>query len=240
MAGCLGGGNDEATYIAGNRRVHGLVHRGGACLDKRLVDGWTGSRLGNLPCSDGGHWILSPAQGITSAILTFEGHSYVMEESGDGSYSVDTDGPISAGDTATATYEGSNDTAFLKLSHCTSGGTPSPTDTGTPSPTDTGTPTDTAPRRTRKARLRLPVPRPPRSRRRAAPAHRSILVEAPAVPPSPAPTPLPTRWPRSASWPSASRASTSHGASAPVPSRGRNRISVAHMIAELTRRSDRG
>ena len=106
---------------------------------------WTGGQdqgSENLPCSDGGHWILSPAQGITSATLMFEGHSYVMEESGGGSYSVDTNGPISAGDTATATYEGNNDTAFLKLSHCTSGGTPSPTDTGTPSPTDTGTPTD--------------------------------------------------------------------------------------------------
>ena len=107
---------------------------------------WTGGQdqgSENLPCSDGGHWILSPAQGITSATLMFEGHSYVMEQSGGGSYSVDTDGPISTGDTATATYEGTNDTAFLKLSHCTSGGTPSPTDTETPSPTDTGTPTDT-------------------------------------------------------------------------------------------------
>jgi len=107
---------------------------------------WTGGEdqgSDNLPCSDGGHWILSPAQGITSATLTFEGHTYVMEQSGDGSYSVDTTGSISVGDTATATYEGNNDTAFLKLSHCTSGGTPSPTDTGTPSPTDTGTPTDT-------------------------------------------------------------------------------------------------
>jgi LPXTG-motif cell wall-anchored protein len=109
---------------------------------------WTGGQdqgSENLPCSDGGHWILSPAQGITSATLTFEGHTYVMEQSGGGSYSVDTDGSISVGDTATATYEGNNDSAFLKLSHCTSGGTPSPTDTGTPSPTetDTGTPTDT-------------------------------------------------------------------------------------------------
>ena len=106
---------------------------------------WTGGEdqgSENLPCSDGGHWILSPAQGITSATLTFDGHSYVMEQSGDGSYSVDTTGSISVGDTATATYEGSNDTAFLKLSHCTSGGTPSPTDTGTP--TDTESPTSSS------------------------------------------------------------------------------------------------
>ena len=106
---------------------------------------WTGGQdqgSENLPCSDGGHWILSPAQGITSATLTFDGHSYVMEQSGDGSYSVDTTGSISVGDTATATYEGNNDTAFLKLSHCTSGGTPSPTDTGTP--TDTESPTSSS------------------------------------------------------------------------------------------------
>ena len=57
---------------------------------------WTGGQdqgSENLPCSDGGHWILSPAQGITSATLMFEGHSYVMEESGGGSYSVDTRRP---------------------------------------------------------------------------------------------------------------------------------------------------
>ena len=100
---------------------------------------WTGGvdqGSNNLPCDDGAHWILSPAQGITSATLTFKGHTYTMDQNGDGSFTVDTPGPVVVGDTASATYEGDNDNAFLKLSHCTSS-SPSPTSSSTSTSTST-------------------------------------------------------------------------------------------------------
>ena len=93
----------------------------------------------NLPCSDGAHWVLSPAQGITSATLTFKGQTYTMQENGSGSYSVNTPGPVVAGDTVTVAYTGDNEDAFLKLSDCTTGESPSPTpsesESESPSPT---------------------------------------------------------------------------------------------------------
>src|SRR4026207_59182 len=101
LAGCLGGGTMKRLTLLGT--VAFTVLFIGVAHASTSVS-WTGGQdqgSENLPCSDGGHWILSPAQGITGATLPFEGHSYVMEQSGGGSYSVDTDGSISAGDTAT-------------------------------------------------------------------------------------------------------------------------------------------
>jgi hypothetical protein len=84
---------------------------------------WTGNGSENLPCAEGGHWILSPAQGITSATLTVNGVTYEMTQSGDGSFSADSVGSLDENTTASATWEGDNDTAFLKLSHCVQGTT---------------------------------------------------------------------------------------------------------------------
>jgi hypothetical protein len=84
---------------------------------------WTGNGSENLPCAEGGHWILSPAQGITSATLTVNGVTYEMTQSGDGSFSADSVGSLDENTTASATWDGDNDTAFLKLSHCVQGTT---------------------------------------------------------------------------------------------------------------------
>ena len=108
---------------------------------------WTGNGSENLPCEGGGHWILSPAQDITSATLTVNGVQYTMVQSGEGSFSADSAGPLSVSTTASAVYEGDNDTAFLKLSHCLEGEeTPTPTSTATRTSTATATHTATVTR----------------------------------------------------------------------------------------------
>ena len=103
---------------------------------------WTGQGSQNLPCSGNEHWVLSPAQGITSAFLTVDGVNYPMSQSGAGSFSVDTNVGVDAGDigNVTVTYEGTNTTAFIKLSHCDRVVTTTP-------PTTTGTTTSGARRR---------------------------------------------------------------------------------------------
>jgi hypothetical protein len=73
--------------------------------------GGTGNGSDNLPCADGAHWVLSPAQGITSATLAFDGHTYDMVQSGEGSFSVDTPGPVGVGDVVTVSYEGQTSTS---------------------------------------------------------------------------------------------------------------------------------
>jgi hypothetical protein len=101
--------------------------------------GWQGNGSENLPCSGSEHWVLSPAQGITSATLYIDGVPYAMSKNGNGgSYSADTNVGFDGSQSVSVTYFGDNDSAFLKLSHCdsgqsTTGGT---TDGGT---TDGGT-----------------------------------------------------------------------------------------------------
>jgi hypothetical protein len=92
-------------------------------------DTWDSSQQGgdNLPCASGAHWILSPAQGITSATLTVGSEVVAMEQSGSGSFSADTSGPVTESTTASVVWSGDNDDATLKLSHCLEGGG---TDTG--------------------------------------------------------------------------------------------------------------
>lgn len=104
---------------------------------------WAGNGSENLPCSGNEHWVLSPAQGITSAVLTLRGVDYTMVQNGKGSFAVDTNVGVNDGDigNVTATYEGINDSAFLKLSHCDSGTTTTPTTTTKPPPTTTKTTT---------------------------------------------------------------------------------------------------
>jgi len=88
---------------------------------------WAGNGSDNLPCADGGHWVLSPAQGITAATLTVDGIDYTMQKNGNnGSWAADSGGPLTGSTTASATYDGNNSVAFLKLSHCAEGPPPPP------------------------------------------------------------------------------------------------------------------
>lgn len=84
---------------------------------------WEGHGSESLPCSGSEHWVLSPAQGITSATLYIDGVAYTMTQSGGGSYSADTNVGFDGSQSVSVTYFGPNDTAFLKLSHCDSGET---------------------------------------------------------------------------------------------------------------------
>src|SRR5687768_1664499 len=80
---------------------------------------WTGQGLEEgESCDIGAHWILSPAQGITSATLTVDGATYTMTQSGNGSFSADSVGPVDSSTSASAVWSGDNSTATLKLSHC--------------------------------------------------------------------------------------------------------------------------
>jgi hypothetical protein len=85
--------------------------------------GWGGTGGDNLPCSGNEHWVLAPAQGVTSATLTIDGVDYVMSQSGQGSFAVDTDVGFDGSQSVSVTYEGDNDQAHLQLSHCDSGET---------------------------------------------------------------------------------------------------------------------
>ncbi len=87
---------------------------------------WTGNGSENLPCSDAAHWVLSPAKGITSATLFVDGVPFAMHQNGSGSFAADSSGPVVAGTVVSATYEGANTTAFLKLSSCVQGSPPPP------------------------------------------------------------------------------------------------------------------
>jgi hypothetical protein len=84
---------------------------------------WEGHGSESMPCSGSEHWVLSPAQGITSATLYIDGVAYTMTQSGGGSYSADTNVGFDGSQSVSVTYFGPNDTAFLKLSHCDSGET---------------------------------------------------------------------------------------------------------------------
>ena len=68
--------------------------------------------------------MLSPAKGITSATLYIDGVGYAMSKNGGGagSYSADTNVGFDGSQSVSVTYSGANDSAFLKLSHCDSGG----------------------------------------------------------------------------------------------------------------------
>ena len=102
---------------------------------------WTGNGSENLPCSGNEHWVLSPAQGITSAVLTVRGVNYTMLQNGMGSFAVDTNVGVNAGDIGhvTATHQGVNTTAFIKLSHCDKLTTTTTTTTATTTTTTTTT-----------------------------------------------------------------------------------------------------
>jgi len=99
--------------------------------------GWGGQGSENLPCSGNEHWVLAPAKDITSATLTLDGVNYAMTQSGQGSFSVDTNVGFDGSQSVSVTYEGDNDSAHLQLSHCDSGETTGGT-TGGDTGGDTG------------------------------------------------------------------------------------------------------
>jgi hypothetical protein len=86
---------------------------------------WTGNGSANLPCSGGEHWILSGNATVTGATLMFNGQVVgSFTQSGDGSWSVDTDLGVTADDInhVTAVWTGTG-SPHLVLSHCASGTT---------------------------------------------------------------------------------------------------------------------
>src|SRR5690242_5973096 len=100
---------------------------------------WTGgSGQGSdlLPCTDGGHWVLSQAQSVKSATLVIVGATYEMQPDGNDSFTADSSGPIAVGDLAVATYDGGGQPE-LSLTACEGSSSPSPTPSPTPTPTPT-------------------------------------------------------------------------------------------------------
>jgi hypothetical protein len=99
-----------------------LMGLAGSALASTTIQ-WTGQGGENLPCANGGHWVLT-GKGITSATMTVANRTYVMTQNGNGSFAADSDKPISASTVASATYEGTvaNGNPQFVLSHCTDGG----------------------------------------------------------------------------------------------------------------------
>ena len=81
----------------------------------RTTIGWQEHGSENLPCSGSEHWVLSPAQGITSATLYIDGVPYAMSQNGNGSYSADTNVGFDGSQAVSVTYFGDNDSATAAL-----------------------------------------------------------------------------------------------------------------------------
>ena len=104
---------------------------------------WTGGvGLGSdaLPCTGGGHWLLSDAQAVKSATLAVGGGSYDMQPAGTDAFTADSSGPIVVGDLAVVTYDGGGQPS-LSLTGCDAAPSPTPD----PSPTPTPSPSDSPP-----------------------------------------------------------------------------------------------
>jgi hypothetical protein len=101
--------------------VVGLV--GSASAATRTIV-WTGQGGDNLPCADGGHWVLT-GKGITYATISFGGSDLPMYHNANGSWAFDSVGPISAGmiGTVSTTFERTLTTGNPQfvLSHCNAG-----------------------------------------------------------------------------------------------------------------------
>ena len=83
---------------------------------------WTGQGGDNLPCAEGGHWVLT-GRGITSATISFANQP--MYQNGNGSWAFDSVGPITA-DMIGQVFATFNRTATtgnpqFVLSHCNAG-----------------------------------------------------------------------------------------------------------------------
>lgn len=106
--------------------------------------GGSGSGSDVLPCTDGGHWVLSQAKAVKSATLVVAGGTYQMQRDGKDAYAADSSGPIVIGDLAVVTYSGGGQPA-LALTACDASSSPTPTPTPTPSPSPTGSPPPSSP-----------------------------------------------------------------------------------------------
>jgi LPXTG-motif cell wall-anchored protein len=88
--------------------------------------GGTGAGSDNLPCALGGYWLLTGAENITSATLTFNGTDHEMRENKAGDFVAYTFEPLEAGDVVRVTFVGSGQ-PVLTLSHCVQA-SPSPSE----------------------------------------------------------------------------------------------------------------
>ena len=104
--------------------------------------GGSGSGSDLLPCTGGGHWVLSDAQAVKSATLVVVGATYDMQPQGNDSFSADSSGPIAIGDVAVVTYDGGGQPS-LSLTSCDVSSSPSPDPSPTPTPTPS--PSDSPP-----------------------------------------------------------------------------------------------
>jgi hypothetical protein len=110
-----------------------------AMAESATWTGGSGSGSDLLPCTGGGHWVLSDAQAVKSATLVVVGGTYDMQPDGNDGFSADSSGPIVLGDVAVVTYDGGGQPS-LSLTGC-DGSSPSPD----PSPTPTPSPSDSPP-----------------------------------------------------------------------------------------------
>jgi hypothetical protein len=102
---------------------------------------WTGHGEDNLPCTDGAHWVLAPAFGVTAATLYVDGTAYTMHQNGNGSWAADSSGAIDSDVDAYVIASGDVDYKdHLQLSHCTDTSSPTPSETESPSPSETESP----------------------------------------------------------------------------------------------------
>src|SRR6185436_1531470 len=105
---------------------------------------WAGNGADKLPCPNGAHWILAPAQNVTGAVLHVGGQTITMDGSNGNNFDAFSVGPV---DLATAqnafvTYTGSiEDSTKLTVSSCAG---------GTTTTTTTTVPTTSTARRVRK------------------------------------------------------------------------------------------
>jgi len=97
--------------------------------------GGSGSGSDLLPCTGGGHWVLSDAQAVKSATLVVVGATYDMQPQGNDAFSADSSGPIVVGDLAVATFDGGGQPS-LSLTGCEGSPSPTPDPSPTPSPSD--------------------------------------------------------------------------------------------------------
>jgi hypothetical protein len=111
-----------------------------AYADSLTWTGGVGVGSGALPCTDGGHWLLSDAQAVQSATIVVGGGTYDMQPDGKDGFSADSSGPIVLGDVAVVTYDGGGQPS-LSLTGCDGSSSPSPD----PSPTPTPSPSDSPP-----------------------------------------------------------------------------------------------
>jgi len=100
---------------------------------------WNGQGSDNLPCSSGGHWVLTssgPNTTISSAELFVNGADQgAMSQNGGGSWSADSSGALSSSGTTASvdvSYTGDAPRGQLVLSSCTAGSGPTTGSPGAP------------------------------------------------------------------------------------------------------------